>query len=219
MHRACDDFLADAAFAGDQDGNRGPGRPLAQPLDHGHGRRGADQVAEAGASGGVLLQPVDLAPERAHGERVADGDDDPLGRGGLDEEVERAGLHGLDDGVDAAGGGDHDDRLVEAARAHLDQGVLAGHAGHDHVEQDDVDRRARPQAIDRQVAVLGVHDRKALALEDRLDQPTLRRVVIDDEDRFGHKKTPTVTGRRLMDESSCCHELIQGRRKDRVSET
>ena len=48
------------------------------------------------------------------------------------------------------------------------------------------------QALDRLVAALGVGDREALALEDRLDQPTLRRIVIDDEDRFGHLKTPTV---------------------------
>jgi hypothetical protein len=64
-----------------------------------------------------------------------------------------------------------------------------------------------------------VRDGEALALEDRLDQPTLCRVVIDDEDRFGHMKTPTETGPRLMDEGSCCHELIQGRREEPVSET
>jgi hypothetical protein len=64
-----------------------------------------------------------------------------------------------------------------------------------------------------------VLDGEALALEDRLDQPTLCRIVVNDEDRFSHFKTPTVTGRRLMDEGSCCHELIQERRKDRVSET
>ena len=52
-----------------------------------HGRRGADQVVEGGAAAGVLLQPVDLALQVAHRERVADRDDDPLGRGRLDEEV------------------------------------------------------------------------------------------------------------------------------------
>ncbi len=52
--------------------------------------------------------------------------------------------------------------------------------------------------LDRLVAVLGVGDREAVAFENRLDQPTLRRVVIDDENRFSHVKTPTETGLRLM---------------------
>src|SRR5205085_7330762 len=110
---AGDDLLADAALAGDQDRDRGLGGPFAQPLDHGHGRRGPDQVVEGGAPGGVLLEAIDLAAQGAHGKGVADRDDDALGRGGLDEELGGAGLHGLDDGVDAAGGGDYDHGLVE----------------------------------------------------------------------------------------------------------
>jgi hypothetical protein len=43
-----------------------------------------------------------------------------------------------------------------------------------------------------------VRDSKAVALENSLDQPTLRRVVVDDENRFSHMKTPTETGLRLM---------------------
>jgi hypothetical protein len=43
-----------------------------------------------------------------------------------------------------------------------------------------------------------VGDCEALALEDRLDQATLRRIVVDDEDRFGHLKTPNRTGHRLF---------------------
>ena len=51
---------------------------------------------------------------------------------------------------------------------------------------------------DRLVAVLGVHDREALALEDSLDQPTLCRIIVDDENRFGHMKTPTGLDARLI---------------------
>jgi hypothetical protein len=40
---------------------------------------------------------------------------------------------------------------------------------------------------DRLIAVLGVSDGEAVPLKDRLDQPALCRVVIDDEDRFGDR--------------------------------
>jgi hypothetical protein len=64
-------------------------------------------------------------------------------------------------------------------------------ARHHEVEQHHVGGGAGAQVAHRDIAVLGVADREALALEDRLDQPALSRIVIDHEDRFGHLKTPT----------------------------
>jgi hypothetical protein len=48
------------------------------------------------------------------------------------------------------------------------------------------------------VAALGVGDGESVALEDRLDQAALGRIVIDDEDRFGHMKYTHRTGRSLF---------------------
>ena len=77
-------------------------------------------------AGGVLLQPVDLALQGAHADSALRIETMMRsGAAGLTKKSLGAGLHGLDDGVDAARGGEHDHRLVEAARAHLLQGVLA----------------------------------------------------------------------------------------------
>ncbi len=207
MHRAGDQLLADAALAQDEDRDARAGRPLAQPLDHGHGGRGADQLLEGDLAGRLLLEAIDLALQVAHLQRVADRDHDPLRRGRLDEEVLRAGLHGLDHGVDAAGGGQHDDGLHEAARAHLLQRLQAALARHDKVQHDHVSA-ARAQAIDRLFAVFSMDDNQAFALEHRLDQAPLGRIVIDDENRLGHGPTnhhsmpPLKRGRCLCPGSS-----------------
>src|SRR3546814_21189885 len=63
------------------------------------------------------------------------------------------------------GGGDHDHRLVKAASAHFDQGLLAGEPRHVEVEQHHVHRPAGAQARDRLVAVLGVYDGETVAFE------------------------------------------------------
>jgi hypothetical protein len=45
------------------------------------------------------------------------------------------------------------------------------------------------------VAALGVRDREPVAFEHGLDQAALSRIVVDDENRLGHWKTPIITGR------------------------
>ena len=51
-----DDFLADTAFAGDQDGNVGLGGSRAHALDQLHGRARSDQVIEGHTARGMFLQ-------------------------------------------------------------------------------------------------------------------------------------------------------------------
>ena len=167
----------------------------------------------------MFFQTIDLALQRAERKGVADRNQDSFRGGRLDEEIGRAGLHGLNHRIDAPCGGDHDHGLTKAARPHLDQRFLTRHARHDQIKQHDVDAGVRAEALDRHVAAVGVDDREAFALENRLDQPTLRRIVIDDEDRFGHLKTPTELANASLDAGSCCHELVHHRRKGRVSET
>ena len=67
----------------------------------------------------------------------------PLDADRLDHEILGAGAHRRHHVVDAAMGGLHDDGDVEAGFAHLGQNAHAVEAGHDQVEHDGVDRRAR----------------------------------------------------------------------------
>jgi hypothetical protein len=65
-----------------------------------------------------------------------------------------------------------------------------------------------------------VGDKEAVPFQDGLDQTALRRVVVDDQDRFGHMKTPTELDARLFwTRPCCCLRLIQAKGKGAVSET
>ncbi len=191
LDAAGDNFLARAAFAEDEDGDVAGGRTLAHFQDLAHGRRAGDHVLEGHSAFSLAGKALHLARERAHLQGVADGDDDPLGAGGLDEEVDGAGAHGLDDRVDPAGGGEHDDRQVRAALGETLQRFHARQARHDQVEQDDIH------------AVLGIGGQgkaafavrrgaagKARFLHRRLQQPALRGIVIDYQNRLRHTSCP-----------------------------
>jgi hypothetical protein len=106
------------------------------------------------------------------------------------------------------------------ARSDLGQRLLARDAGHHQVQEDDVGRAAGGKPFDGLVAAFGMRHEEALALQHRLDQAALRRIVIDDEDRLGHVEN-THLHRTLVSfgRGSCWPELIQGRRKGGVSET
>ena len=91
---------------------------------------------------------------------------------------------------------------MEAAGAHLLQGVLARKAGHDQVQQDQVDPGAGHQMGDGRIAGLGMRHGEAFALQDGLDQPALGRIIIDDKDHLGHLKTPPVPDARLSGRGS-----------------
>ena len=56
----------------------------------------------------------------------------------------------------------------------------AAHAGHDQVEQDHVGARPPAMPVERRLAALGLGDGEALALQHRLDQAALGRIVVDD---------------------------------------
>ena len=65
--------------------------------------------------------------------------------------------------------------------------------------------------LHRLIAALGMGDRKSVALKHGLDQATLRRIVIDDEDRFGHVKTPTELDARSSGEALYLSLIDTGR--------
>ena len=138
----------------------------------------------------VLLQPTDLGRQLGQLQGVADADQEAFGRHRLDEEVLGASLHGLHDGVDAAVGGQDDDRGVDARGADFGKGLHAAHARHDHVQQDDVGAAVFGQAVDGLTAAFGVDDDIALALQHRLRDAALGRIVVNDKYGLRHAGGP-----------------------------
>ncbi len=57
--------------------------------------------------------------------------------------------------------------------------------------------------VQRRAAAVGVCDAETLALQHRLDQPSLRRIVVDDQDRFIHSNTPNQIRRAFEGETFC----------------
>jgi hypothetical protein len=120
------------------------------------------------------------------------------GLAGLTKKSCAPGLHGLDDGVHAAVGGEDQHRHAHAAAAHLLERLQPREAGHHPVEHHHVGGLAAGQAVERLLAALGLGHGEALAFEDRLDQPTLSRIVVNDEDRLGHCKHPSSPARNSV---------------------
>ncbi len=120
---------------------------------------------------------------------IAHRHQDAFGRSRLDEEVLGAGLHRLNDCVDTARSRQHDGRRANARGANFLERIDSRLARHDKIEDQGVDARRRGQPVDRLTAVFGVQDGEAFALEHGLNQPALRRIVVANQDRFGHSDT------------------------------
>jgi hypothetical protein len=187
VDRAGDDLLAHPGLAQDQDRDGALGGAFAQALHEPHGARGPHEVGE-GDPGALraLGQALHLRRQLAHLQGVADGDDDALRRGRLDEEVLRPRLHGADHGLHPARGGEHDHRRRQPLGAHGLERLHPRHPRHDEVEDHHVG--GHPAREPRQGCVAGIRlaDGEALALQHRLDQAALRGIVVDDENGLGH---------------------------------
>lgn len=116
---------------------------------------------------------------------IADRDRDPFRAGRLDEKVDRPGPHGRDHRLDPAGRGQHDDRKVDLLALQGLEGLHPVHAGHDQIQQHDIDTRGG-HAIEGRLAAFRGLGPIALLLDYRLQQAALCRVVIDDQYRFHH---------------------------------
>ena len=187
MQGAGDDLLADAALAGDQDGNGGFGGPGAQRLDHAHRRAVAHDIVEAGAALDALGQASDLGGQALHLHGVAHADQQAFRAHRFDEEVLGPGLHGLDHHVDAAVGRQDDDRLIDPGATQFGQAFQPRHLGHHHVQQDQVGPAAARHPVDGLAAAGGMDHGVAVPLQHGLDQPALGRIVVNDQDGLGHE--------------------------------
>ncbi len=177
------------ALALDQDRNAGIRGPAGDRDDLLHAGALGDQVVEGHLAFDLPLQAGDLPLHRGQFQQVLDRHLQAFGAGRLDDEVQRAGAHRLDDGVDAALRREHDHRQVGPVRPDLLQHAHAVEVGHHQIEQHEVDRLAAlgiQQDVDAFLAAARGHHAIAGARDQGLEQPALRRIVVDDEDGLGH---------------------------------
>jgi hypothetical protein len=205
VNGARDQLLADAGFALDQHRDQ-RGRGLLGHAQHVlHPRVACDDVAKRKRAAAAALQPLEFGFERTRRQCVAQRDLQPLGADRLHHEIGRAGAHRRDDLVDAAMGGLHDHRNAQSRIAHPREHAVSVEVGHHQVEHHAVDaRRVRTgQRRDRGVPPVCGHDLVAEARRHGFEQAALHRVVIDDQDGFGHATLPTGNctelGRTLAD--------------------
>ncbi len=186
---AGDQLLADAALALDQHGDVGGGR-AAPERDHAlHGVAADDQVGEGERAFGALLDAGDLALQRLDLEGALDRDLETLGRGRLDDEVDRTGAHGVDGGIDRAVRRLHDDGGRAGLGGEALQHLHAVAAGHDHVEEDERDcALVRPlEDLYGLFAALGGLGLVAETLDGFFEDAALCGIVVDDQDKLGHR--------------------------------
>lgn len=180
-----DQLLADAAFPGDQDRNIGLRRALTQTHDLFHGRRAGNHVGKAQLVRRLARQTLHFARQVLHLQGIADRHRDAFRAGRLDEEIGGPGPHGRNHRLDAAGRRQHDDRQVDLLALQGFQGLHPVHAGHDQVQQHDVDPRGR-HAIQGSLAAVGGFGLVALLLDHRLQKAALCRIVVHDQNCFHH---------------------------------
>ena len=136
---------------------------------------------------GLLLEARDLALQRLDLERAPDRDLQALGRGRLDDEVDRAGAHGADGGVDRSVRGLHDHGRAGGERRDPAQHLDAVHARHDEVEQHERDGPLGAfDDLQGLLAALGGLGVVAQTLDQLFEDATLGGIVIDDQDELGH---------------------------------
>jgi hypothetical protein len=118
----------------------------------------------------------------------------------LDHEVVGAGAHRLDRGLDRALRRLHDDRAFGAHRGQPLEELQPVHARHHEVEHDEIDRlpaRARQERQPRLAAVDG-EGIEAEALGHFFQDAALGRIVVDDEDAWGHGRWFRCEGPRTL---------------------
>jgi hypothetical protein len=143
VDRARDQLLAGAALAGDQHRRGRAGDPADQSEDLLHGLGPRDDVLEAVLALDLALQPRDLSPQRALGQRLVDQEQELLDLERLGDVVVGAELDRLDRGLDRAERGDHDDVRRVGQGADVADQIEAVEVGHPQVGDHQIDRLER----------------------------------------------------------------------------
>src|SRR3974390_1656796 len=163
-----------------------------------------------------------LGGKTARRQRIGERNLQPLGSGGLHDEVAGARAHRRDDVVDAAVRGLHDDREVGAGLAQARQHAQTVEVGHHQIEHHAVDTGGIPaeQTAERRVATIRRERPVTKALYHRFQEPPLDGIVIDDEDGVSHAHALHATCADLAHSrlsglmvcKCCCRPARGGRR-------
>jgi hypothetical protein len=183
---SCPNLLAGPGLALDQHRDGRGGGALAEPDRLRHRRAAAAEIGEGQRRRLPAGDAAHLALERAGGQRVADGDVQPLGRDRLDDEVGGAGPHRRDHGVDRAVRCLHDHRRPLLALGERGEDGEAVDIRHLQVEHQEIDAARLDRA---QGCGAAVDDERLVAesAHHRLEQTALHRVVVGDEDFCAHR--------------------------------
>ena len=165
MNRTRDQLLAGAALAAEQNGGVVGDDASDQFVNFLHRGAAADYLAADELAIHFVLEAVEIGGLRADFDRALDcrGDQIEIGER-LGQVVVRAALHRLDRVVHRAGRGDHNDERADAFAVRGGQHVESAVAGHDDIEQRDVELVAA-QGGQRGGAVDGLFDAMAVGLE------------------------------------------------------
>ena len=133
-------FLADAKFALDQDGDVGLRCPLGEAQRARHRLGLGHDVAKAEFAGAATRGAAQFVLERIDTQRVLDRHLEPFGADRLNDEVDRARPHGGNDRFNRTVRGLHDHRRGDLAPAHLSEHAHAVEIRHHEIENDETDR-------------------------------------------------------------------------------
>ncbi len=181
VDRARDEFLAGAAFAGDENGRAGR-RDLADELvDLLHRGRIADDGLVAFVGTELGREGNDLLHRVRGGERLGEQDFQLGDVERLEHVIIRAALHRLDRGLRRAVGGHHHDDLLRIHLAQFFQRVEAALLAHADVHHDQVGMMLarKPDAF---VARFGAQDFQRLLVQQPAEGIMDILLIVDDED-------------------------------------
>ena len=147
--------------------------------------------APSGSSADLRAEARHFGAQRLAFERVADGGferrlADAVGVARLQDVVGRAQAHRLDDRRRRLPARQHDDLRRRMRLPDRPQRLDAVQVRHQDVQQDDVGRRAGPQALEQRRAAVEHLDSVALGGQKRLQIPGEGGVVVDDRQACGH---------------------------------
>src|SRR3569623_283966 len=190
LERACDDLLARAALAGDQDRGVGGRDLIEQRVEPACLRALTDEVFELKRLVCCALEQLDLFAQRAMLRRADQRELELVDLDGYRDEVVGDGADRRDRGLEAAERGAHDDRHVGPIRDDALAQREPVHRAHVEVRDDDV-VTARERAIECLVRRCRPRHFEPALRQAALEHLAQRAVVVDDQDLGSRHLSPT----------------------------
>ena len=199
VHGPGDEFLAGAAFAGDEDGGFAGGDLFDEGEDLAHGSGLAGHVAEGAVAGELALETLGFFGEAAVGDGAVQKNAEHGGLDGFFEEpVGTEVVDGGEGGFDVAEGGKDDGGDLNAFAGEAAEEFKAVHAGHFEIGDEDGDGVGE-ELFESFLAIGGGVGGKAPTADDGGEAGALGFFVVSDEDAGdgkrrgdGHKSADSV---------------------------